>query len=227
MNFQPALNNEEISDTTLDVTETLLVTKKSLHCELVAYMIEREFSTPTRIIEDISIIPPDNHDKLRFIMIDSSMHSFEHVLKHLIPRGSNAQPADLLAVFNLNYGTGVEKVAIGKHIKGFFYANDSLNMLMKGIEVIFKGQIWISRDILTECALNSFKIKRYLIQNQTNLSQRELEILTLVSMGAKNEEIAEKTFISLNTVKTHLYNIYKKINVTNRLQAALWAAKNL
>jgi LuxR family transcriptional regulator of csgAB operon len=46
-------------------------------------------------------------------------------------------------------------------------------------------------------------------------------------MGATNEEIGAKLCISTNTVKTHVYNIFHKIKVPNRLQAALWAAKNL
>jgi LuxR family transcriptional regulator, positive regulator of biofilm formation len=48
-----------------------------------------------------------------------------------------------------------------------------------------------------------------------------------VGSGAQNDEIAEKLFISPHTVKTHLYHIFKKISVPNRLQAALWVAKNL
>jgi LuxR family transcriptional regulator of csgAB operon len=59
------------------------------------------------------------------------------------------------------------------------------------------------------------------------LTQRELEILSMVVSGATNEEIAARVCISPHTVKTHIYNIFKKINVPNRLQAALWAAKNL
>ncbi len=59
------------------------------------------------------------------------------------------------------------------------------------------------------------------------LTQRELEILTMVISGSKNEDIANHLCICAHTVKTHIYNIFKKINVPNRLQAALWAAKNL
>ena len=46
-------------------------------------------------------------------------------------------------------------------------------------------------------------------------------------VGSSNQEIAEKLFISTNTVKTHIYKIYKKIGVPSRIQAALWGAKNL
>ena len=59
------------------------------------------------------------------------------------------------------------------------------------------------------------------------LTPREVEILSMVALGFKNEDIADRLFISPNTVKTHIYNIFKKIDVPNRLQAALWAAKNL
>ena len=63
--------------------------------------------------------------------------------------------------------------------------------------------------------------------NQTVLTRREMEILSVLKSGAKNEEIATKLFISPHTVKTHLYTIYRKIQVNNRLQAVIWASKNL
>jgi LuxR family transcriptional regulator of csgAB operon len=65
------------------------------------------------------------------------------------------------------------------------------------------------------------------IENEAGLSSREMEILALISIGASNEEISEKLYISPHTVKTHLYHIFKKIKVPSRLQAALWAAKNI
>jgi LuxR family transcriptional regulator of csgAB operon len=68
---------------------------------------------------------------------------------------------------------------------------------------------------------------RSINNNFTILSRRETEILGMVAVGAKNDEIANKLCISPHTVKTHLYNIYKKIHVGDRLQAVLWAAKHL
>ena len=59
------------------------------------------------------------------------------------------------------------------------------------------------------------------------LTRREAEILARVAIGWTNEEIAGRLNISRHTVKTHLYRVYKKINVDNRFQASLWAAKNL
>jgi DNA-binding CsgD family transcriptional regulator/N-acetylneuraminic acid mutarotase len=59
-----------------------------------------------------------------------------------------------------------------------------------------------------------------------DLSSRELEILEHIATGASNKEIAEQLSISANTVKVHLKNIYSKIGVTSRTEAALYAIRN-
>lgn len=56
--------------------------------------------------------------------------------------------------------------------------------------------------------------------SKNKLTKREFEILKLVSQGYNNKVIAEKSFISLNTVKFHLKNIYEKLDVDNRIQAS-------
>lgn len=58
------------------------------------------------------------------------------------------------------------------------------------------------------------------------LSKREIEILQFLAQGYTNKQIAEKTFITTLTVANHVKRIFKKINVTNRAQAALFAIRN-
>ena len=59
------------------------------------------------------------------------------------------------------------------------------------------------------------------------LSEREIEVLRLVTAGLANKLIARRLGISERTVKAHLTNVYSRIGVTDRTQAALWAAEHL
>ena len=54
---------------------------------------------------------------------------------------------------------------------------------------------------------------------QSSITARELEVLTLMAQGLSNQEIAECLFLSLNTVKTHISNIFSKLDVQRRTQA--------
>ena len=63
-------------------------------------------------------------------------------------------------------------------------------------------------------------------RERTQLSQREREIIILIAQGYKNKEIAEKMFITEQTVKNHLHNVFDKLGVSDRLELALYAIHN-
>ncbi len=64
-------------------------------------------------------------------------------------------------------------------------------------------------------------------RSEVSLTDREVEVLKVMATGAKNSEIASSLNLSPHTIKTHIYNIFKKINASNRLQAVNWAQENL
>ena len=133
----------------------------------------------------------------------------------------------LAGVFNLIPGLRIEKELVIRGIRGIFYANDNPDKIERGIRALLEGEIWISREILSKFIPETEETERLFAEETSVLSEREIEILNLVARGAMNTEIAEKLYISRHTVKSHLYNIYKKIKVANRLEAALWAKENL
>jgi DNA-binding CsgD family transcriptional regulator len=144
--------------------------------------------------------------------------------------GPDEQPLvspHLVAFFNVSKDLGIEARAIRAGVRGFFYVEDQPDHIRKGVRAIFEGELWVSREIMSRCILEEKGREKPFPRGAHGLTAREIEILSLLAIGATNEEISEKLFISINTVKTHIYNLFHKINVPNRLQAALWAAKNL
>ena len=61
---------------------------------------------------------------------------------------------------------------------------------------------------------------------RTELSDRELEVLRLIAIGKDNAEIARELFISPKTVKNHISNILMKLQIENRIQAAVYAVRS-
>lgn len=112
--------------------------------------------------------------------------------------------------------------------KGFLCARDSLKTLIQAIKSCYNGEIWATRRS-TNIIIDNLQGK--IITRKKDevdiLTPQEKKVLILLASGFKNAEIAQKLFISEKTVKTHINKIFKKIGVTNRLQAALWASKNL
>jgi len=78
-------------------------------------------------------------------------------------------------------------------------------------ELLVEKKVYVTRD-------DNFILNTSLI-SQLELNKRELEVLALMAQGHSNQEIAAKLFISLSTVKTHIQNLFEKLDVKRRTQA--------
>lgn len=201
-----------------------------LQNELMAFFLGQQTGIKCltgKDLHSIQGIDEDDPVQLNLVLLDCQGKSPERLLAELESYGQKILSRSFVALFNVDPRLGIEREALVRGIRGFFYEKDSIDRFPKGVDTIFDGELWVSREIMSECILKQKREDSFPRRDTTGLTPREIEILAMVAVGAKNEEIAEKLCISPHTVKTHIYNIFKKIDVPNRLQAALWAANNL
>lgn len=79
-------------------------------------------------------------------------------------------------------------------------------------------QVIIEKEVIVHKPTEAFVLNEKELE-KLNISRRELDVLQLMSEGLSNQEIAEKLFVSLNTVKTHAANLFMKLDVKRRTQA--------
>jgi DNA-binding NarL/FixJ family response regulator len=209
--------------------QIIILGPENLQNELLAYVLQKEIGGRCRIVEEIEDLAEklDAEVEKRLLLVDCSGRNIKKTLEELNQCAWKSEMPITLALFSLQHGRGIEQNALQFGVRGFFYQHEKLPLIMKGVDTLFRGEIWLSREILVAVATNNTRKRPPIVESKAGLTSREMEILALVSVGANNEEIADKLFISPHTVKTHLYHIFKKISVPSRLQAALWAAKHL
>jgi DNA-binding NarL/FixJ family response regulator len=108
--------------------------------------------------------------------------------------------------------------------RGVVLKQSASDLLLKSIRKVNDGEIWLDNRMTAE-VIDAFKKSSESGQRREKplLSDREKEIVQLVAQGFRNREIGEKLFISEQTVKNHLHNIFDKLGVSDRLELALYA----
>ena len=108
--------------------------------------------------------------------------------------------------------------------RGVVLKQSASDLLLKSIRKVNDGEIWLDNRMTAE-VIDAFKKSAEAGQRREKplLSDREKEIVQLVAQGFRNREIGEKLFISEQTVKNHLHNIFDKLGVSDRLELALYA----
>ncbi len=116
-------------------------------------------------------------------------------------------------------------------VKGVINSDLSAQLLTKAINKLLNNEVWMPRSILEQYFLeqqNGATATELPLEIQNiHITEKEQQILSLLVSGTKNAEIAFSLRIQENTVKSHLYNLYKKLQVRNRQEAANWARKYL
>lgn len=115
--------------------------------------------------------------------------------------------------------------AVDIGIDGYLLKDSSYDELKEAIDVVISGNTYIQPSLLP--ALNE-SMEDYALDKEKIecLTKRELDVLRLISEGCSNKKISDELSISERTVKNHISHIFRKINVEDRTQAAVFAIRN-
>lgn len=162
---------------------------------------------------DILIIDPDLSD----------VDGFEHI-RMLKERGFKGK---ILLLLN-NICSEVYTQATKIKMDGYLLKSATPDKLISATNDVLKGKIYIDGEIdkVLQKSMDCIKQDKTESLKVDELSHREYDILKLVASGYSNKAIAGQLFISEKTVKNHLTQIFRKLDVNDRVQATLFAIKH-
>jgi LuxR family transcriptional regulator of csgAB operon len=219
--------NKEHSEN-LDMTRIHIVGTLQLQNELFSQALAKATGLPCTCAshENLPNLIEENSGGKSIILWDCVDAGDEAIWSEMNP---NLPRNDYLFIlFNVLPERNIETLAVKHGVRGIFYRGDSFSVYKKGIQTILKGQRWFSRMVLEKCLLEfeTGTSTKESAGEQALLTFREQQILSMIATGLRKDDIADSLNISPHTVKTHTHNIYKKINVTSRIKASLWATRN-
>jgi DNA-binding CsgD family transcriptional regulator len=180
---------------------------------------------PIETIEPKDLMNATAGPRNRILLFDyeESLDLFKQVLN--LPLASKNFETILI---NVPHRLTTEEILKYGHLKGLFYSHEDGNKITYGFGEIINGKNWLPRDVASQL-LHHY---RYVVSANTcttvvDLTSREIEILRCLQSGASNLEISDDLYITESTVKSHLYQIFRKLSVKNRLQAIAWANQHL
>jgi two-component system, NarL family, nitrate/nitrite response regulator NarL len=174
------------------------------------------------VLERVQELEPD------VLLLDLRMPNLDGLSALQALQQSNRSTKVIVLTASEDKNEFVQAMKLG--CSGIVLKQTAPDLIVKSIRKVHAGEIWLDSHT-TAAVMRQFSSPGDLAsgggQNKTRerspLSQREREIVALVAQGYKNKEMAEKMFISEQTVKNHLHNIFDKLGVSDRLELALYA----
>lgn len=195
---------------------TLYSLNRSLQTGLLAALIAEKTGCPCTVLHAL----PEGRLDTQLVLIDCQGQSLEELREVLAAVNSQEEPIEA-ALLNAEPDSEHEQLLEWPCLAGLFFSDTDQEQLVRGLECLLAGELWVPRRLLHKF-LEKNRRAPSVRRMDTKLTKRERQILKLIKNGATNMDISESLAVSEHTVKSHLYNVYKKIGVRNRLEASNW-----
>ncbi|XTR36877.1 response regulator transcription factor [Paraclostridium tenue] len=109
---------------------------------------------------------------------------------------------------------------------GYLLKDSSDEVLYEGIKSSFYGNVVLDKSVISKIISSESSICVDKVIKEFNLTQKEIDIISLIANGLTNKEISENLYLSEGTIKNNITNILSKLNLRDRTQIAIFAFKN-
>ena len=192
------------------------------------FQVVGEASDGCEVLDRVQELDPD------VLLLDLRMPNLDGLSALQALQQTNKRTRVIVLTASEDKNEFVQAMKLG--CSGIVLKQTAPELIVKSIRKVHGGEIWLDSHT-TAAVIRQFVAADDAPQptapqaatrerERSPLSQREREIVALVAQGFKNKEMAEKMFISEQTVKNHLHNIFDKLGVSDRLELALYAIHN-
>ena len=189
--------------------------------------LENDFEVVGEATDGEEVLDLLNRCPIDIILLDIKMEKINGL--QILPQIIDQYPQLKVIIVTAQVSLAESVKAIREGARGLILKHAASEFLIKGIRKVFQGELWADSSTMTqvvESLSRKYRVDGRPERGRKDLSERETEVVVLIASGHRNKEIAGKLFISEQTVKTHLSNIFQKLGVNDRLELALYAMRN-
>lgn len=172
-------------------------------------------------------------DRVHVVELDVSvpvLTDVDIVLYDAFARRSVTEPLERIVastpaavvLYTWNLTPELVRQSLAKGVQGYVSKTVEAHELVEALEKVAGGSVVVSPDP----GPGIEQLRGDWPGREHGLSARESEVLALIAQGLSNQEIADRSYLSINSVKTYIRSAYRKIGVQRRTQAVLWATEN-
>jgi NarL family two-component system response regulator LiaR len=166
-----------------------------------------------QVVEMVSLLPVES--EIDLLLYDT--YTQEQVAGQ--PEEVIAETPAKVVLYTWHLGKGIVEKALAAGAVACLSKSMAADELVGALERVHRGDVVVSDDPGPDAPLTT----KAWPGKEHGLSPRESEILALIAQGLSNQEVAQRAFLSINSVKTFIRSAYRKIGVQRRTQAVLWA----
>lgn len=203
----------------------LIVDDHTMFLQGIISLLEQEpnINIVDKAVNGIEALEIIKKSAIDLIILDISMPAMDGIELSKILKKQHPQIKILILSTHSNAMIISRLIRIG--VNGYLLKNAEKEELLKAINTIASGENYFAEELEEKHFTNNSRIEKQ-SSHITELSSREKEILVLIAQEYNTAEIAEKTFISLNTVNTHRRNLLSKLNAKNTAGLVKYAVEN-